>query len=672
MRAWAAGHGVPQSGTPCNSQAATDCAPPLLYGGGVDGIGVTTGPEKVYLVFYGSQWGAQSTDGNGIVSLGGDPANVAPYLQHLFKGLGTGGELWSGVMTQYCDGVSTGASSCPSGNTQHVGYPTGGALAGVWVDESAASPGTATAAQLGQEAVAAAGHFGNTTAGSNRNAQYVILSPTGTHPDNFPTSGFCAWHDWNGDGYVGVSSPYGDIAFTNSPYVADVGRSCGASFVNAGTAGALDGVSIVEGHEYAETITDQNPIGGWTDSSLSRWENGDECAWIAPGTAGGGGSANLTLPTGTFAMQSTWSNDSNACAFSHPIITNPPVVTGVTGPPLLQKSPFTVTFGTPVKGVTTADLTVVEVGPVAISGAVSCLNAANAAVSCAAGPVSTARFTSTTALIAGEYYFVNVNPSSPGVVDYTTNVPVAVTQGYVRAQTVFTAFQYPVKYTWAKVVNAAALGGSYVREFYPAATESFTATGASLGVVTWNGPDGGTATVTITTPGQPTITQGIDTYAAVAGDVVNTFGGLPAGKHTVKVTVDGAHNGTSTGNWVRIDATVVGGVTNNTPALTAMWPNYPAAYAYTSTKGATVSFKFRGTGVVWNAFVGPNDGKAKVTIDGVVVNAAQDLYAAGYSYQPFTFGGLVDTFHTVVITTLGTKNAASSDTIVTAKGFTAQ
>jgi serine protease len=36
---------------------------------------------------------------------------VAPYLQQLFKGLGTGGELWSGVMTQYCQGVATGTET---------------------------------------------------------------------------------------------------------------------------------------------------------------------------------------------------------------------------------------------------------------------------------------------------------------------------------------------------------------------------------------------------------------------------------------------------------------------------------------------------------------------------------------------------------------------------------
>ncbi|HWG61370.1 MAG TPA: hypothetical protein VG253_06620 [Streptosporangiaceae bacterium] len=313
MRAWRRTH------------AAATSVNNLNYGGGIDRIGVTTGKEKVYLVFYGSQWGTKGTNSNGNVTLSGDPKHTAPYLQQLFKGLGTGGELWSGVMTQYCQGIATGAQSCPSTNTQHVAYPTGGALAGVWVDEGTRSPSQATGHQLGQVAVQAAAHFGNTTAASNRDAQYVILSPTNTHPDGFNTlfGQFCAWHDYNRDTTLSggpVSSPYGDIAFTNMPYVTDAGASCGQNFVNSN--GTLDGVSIVEGHEYAETITDQNPAGGWTDVSGS--ETGDKCAWISPGSAGG--AANLTLRTGKFAMQTTWGNDgasgSGACEFTHRIVPN--------------------------------------------------------------------------------------------------------------------------------------------------------------------------------------------------------------------------------------------------------------------------------------------------------------------------------------------------------------
>lgn len=142
----------------------------LNYGGGAGSpsIGVTTGPEHVYLVFWGSQWGSSGTDANGNTTLSGDAKGMAPRLQQLFKGIGAGSELWSGVMTQYCEGVATGSQTCP-GSSAHVAYPTGGALAGVWVDTSAAAPAAATGNQIGAEAVKASGHFGNTTA-----------APTGT------------------------------------------------------------------------------------------------------------------------------------------------------------------------------------------------------------------------------------------------------------------------------------------------------------------------------------------------------------------------------------------------------------------------------------------------------------------------------------------------------------
>ena len=321
-----------------NSQASTS-ARTLAYGGGVDGIGVQSGHSKVYLVFYGTQWGTSSTDANGNLAFSGDANGAASAAQQMFRGIGTNNELWSADLTQWCDGagVATGATSCPASGANYIPYQAGGVLSGVWYDNSKASPASATAANLGQEAVSAASHFGNTSAASNRYAYYVILSPHGTNPDNYqsPTQGYCAWHDWNGD--VGVSSPYGDLAFSNQPYNMDMGSSCGVDFVNSGSAGTLDGYTMTLGHEWHEMMSDKNPAGGWTNhvsgSSYNGQENSDECAWIAPGTAGG--AANIAFATGTFAEQASWSNDTNDCAISHPIVggtTSPADTVTVTNP----------------------------------------------------------------------------------------------------------------------------------------------------------------------------------------------------------------------------------------------------------------------------------------------------------------------------------------------------
>jgi serine protease len=224
-------------------------------------------------------------------------------------------------MTQYCDGpsVPNKATKCPAG-AAHVAYPTAPVLAGIWFANAKASPASATGRDLALQAIAAAKHFHNTSTKSNRYVQYVILSPPGTTPDGFntPNQNFCAWHDYNGDANLPggpVRSKYGDIAFTNFPYLTDAGANCGASFVN-GNAGELDGVTIVEGHEYAETITDQNPAGGWTnqsgDPTYNGQENGDECSWVAVGQPGG--AANVKMGTASYPMQATWSNDTTGCA----------------------------------------------------------------------------------------------------------------------------------------------------------------------------------------------------------------------------------------------------------------------------------------------------------------------------------------------------------------------
>ena len=52
---------------------------------------------------------------------------------------------------------------------------------------------------------------------------------------------------------------------------------------------------------------------GWLDASGA--ENGDKCAWISSGV---GATQNVSFSTGTFAVQSLWSNKTTNCAIHFP------------------------------------------------------------------------------------------------------------------------------------------------------------------------------------------------------------------------------------------------------------------------------------------------------------------------------------------------------------------
>jgi len=267
----------------------------LYYGG--DSTAVVTSKARVYLVFWGSQWGTSSVDGNGNLRFSNDAVGASGVVQQLLKSVGGSSDSWSGALTEYCSGVARGAASCPASGVPHIPAPSGGgALAGVWYDNAAPSPSAATEPQIGQEAVKAAAHFGNTTATANQAAQYVIFSPKGTNPDLYQSGGFCSWHDVNGD--LGVSSFYGSIALTNLPYVADT-SSCTSGFSSV-----LDAFTMIVGHEYAEVLTDRNPGGGWTATSGA--EVADECAWNQP-------ASKITMGTGSYELPNLWSNAANSC-----------------------------------------------------------------------------------------------------------------------------------------------------------------------------------------------------------------------------------------------------------------------------------------------------------------------------------------------------------------------
>ena len=302
----------------------TTCVEPncnLVYNGG----SVQHNPH-VYLLLWGPSW---------------NPANPdTQYLSSFFQGLGVGPQdTWSTITSQYTDGS---------------GHPvfSGSVLQGVYQDTTA-PPSSVSQTNLTAEADAFVTNQGVTDLG---NAQIVIASQSGTcFSDGFagnssgcgtPAGGYCAWHTNSGVGET----------FTNLPYQLDAGAGCGENFINSGSAGTYDGFSIVGGHEYAETITDPAPVSGWYDSAdnVSGGEIGDKCAWAGEiwGTPDPAG--NVTLSTGSFAMQSLWSNSASACVMSAPVST-PPVVTGIspTHGPTAGGTVVTVT-GTDLSGGTVA------------------------------------------------------------------------------------------------------------------------------------------------------------------------------------------------------------------------------------------------------------------------------------------------------------------------------
>ncbi len=235
----------------------------LTYHGGP----VQTAP-KIYAVYWGSAWNST-----------GDPKGEKSYY-NAFIGI-VGGSGWLNSVTQYTQS-----------NGQHVGNAAG-SFVGSYVDTGSTPPTHPTQSQIAAEAVRGAAHFGDYSV----NASYVILMPHGISPSGFGTQ-YCAWHSST------TVSGKGTIAYTNLPYINDVGASCGAGSVN--NPGYLDGVSIVGGHEQAETETDPQPNTGWLDSSNE--ENGDKCAWT---------NLENNPNAGGYPTQPLWSNANNGCVQSY-------------------------------------------------------------------------------------------------------------------------------------------------------------------------------------------------------------------------------------------------------------------------------------------------------------------------------------------------------------------
>lgn len=222
---------------------------------------VQTSPS-IYLVF----WGFQTF---------GDRDGEATRLIAFMNAIGA--SSWLNTVTQY---YQSGPSYVAN---------TSGQLAGTWYDDANPVPVHPRDRDVKAEAIRLAQHFNAVSS----QAAYIVATPSGRNIRGFPRN-YCAYH---GD------TAGGRVPYTNLPYISDGAQGCGANAVNAGTAGKIDGVTIVAGHELAETQTDPAG-GGWYDASGN--EIGDKCAWRRLQNTSFGS-------FGTFPTQPLWSNANGGC-----------------------------------------------------------------------------------------------------------------------------------------------------------------------------------------------------------------------------------------------------------------------------------------------------------------------------------------------------------------------
>ncbi len=285
----------PDTGGTC---AEPDC--PLVYNNGPEQL-----TPHIYLLLWGPDWLSDSSQ-----------EASAQYLENFYMGLGARQTApkddWSTILSQYGDS---------SGNPIFSKSVWGDML----VDSSTPPSGT-TQAEIAAEADGFATTFGITDPGD---AQIVVATQSGTCPAGFDdpscpggAGNNCGWHSSSNEPYI------------NLPYLLDAGAACGQDAVNT-TTGTYDGFSLVGGAEYADTITDPYPAAGpapgtspnpaWIDTgdSISGGEVADKCAWDgtwSPTPPRG----DVTLSTGTFAMQSLWSNLDGACVMSDTVTVTSP------------------------------------------------------------------------------------------------------------------------------------------------------------------------------------------------------------------------------------------------------------------------------------------------------------------------------------------------------------
>jgi hypothetical protein len=348
--------------------------------------------------------------------------------------------------------------------------------------------------------------------------------------------------------------------------------------------------------------------------------------------------------------------------------TEPPTVVVSTLRSLV--GPLVFTFSRDVGPITEDNVRVTISGGAPVAGRRACAGSSGP-VPCSGSSVRTVAFRPTVPFVTGETYDALVNPegAAPQVTDGITAV--GSYKRVLRAPTGAEENSPGITYRWGRVKADAAGGGQYVRERQAGARAIYRFTGTSVRWITTLAPEHGVAKIFIDGAAVATV----DTYASSRRyRVAKTFSGLADRAHTLVVRVEG-RAGRGSGAWVAVDGfRTAAGIVDETAGRYAWRVVRDAkasgdAYATTPSVGAVATFVFRGRAAEWYTHTGPDQGIAKIFVDGKYIRSF-DNYSSTRRYAVRrAIMNLSDTQHQLQIVVTGGKNRASRGTLVRLDAF---
>jgi len=327
------------------------------------------------------------------------------------------------------------------------------------------------------------------------------------------------------------------------------------------------------------------------------------------------------------------------------------------------------TFSQPVSGVSSSNSFVRFTGHTYnLNTTITCADPDGFPTSCSTGFVKTAALRPTSLITPGQHYTVYIAATgTPHITDFGGLTVAQASQDF-RGGLFQQGEGAATRFTWRVVKTSSAFGGSYVVDHVAGASASYRFTGSSITWYTNIGPNYGIADLYVDGVLRATANSySTSTHYRAAF----TVSGFAYGRHTVTVRARGAKGSShGTGTDVAVDAFRSGSSIIASPVLSYTWGVVKASsasaggYSWSDVAGSTASFTFRGTQVEWDTVLGPQMGRAKVYIDGIL-RLSVDNYSGTTTYGVAkAFSGLSDAVHTLTIVVQGTHRSSSHGSFV--------